>query len=391
LSRADYSTHRYLYSLFNADQRLTGIIGPRGTGKTTLMLQYIKEKAHDPGDVVYASMDHLYFSSTKLYDFIEECYEREGIKLFFLDEIHKYENWNQELKNIYDGFPDIRIVFSGSSSLDLIRGSYDLSRRGIIYHLNGMSFREYLYFFKGIKLPVFKLDDLIRLNHQDYDQIAQIERLKGHFDDYLNYGYYPFSLEDPANYHQRLSSIINKVIFEDISNFYQLKTENLVFFKKIIAFLATIPPGEVNINQIAKNMGIDHKTVRHYLGIMKETGLIRIIGPAKTGSGQLKTNEKIFLENTNLYEAVIRDIGFEKSAGTIRELFFISMLENAGYPVFHSSIGDYEVSGWTFEIGGKNKSRSQIRELPDKSFLVKDDILYGDRGAIPLYLFGFLY
>jgi predicted AAA+ superfamily ATPase len=370
---------------------MTGLVGPRGTGKTTLMLQYIKDNFEDKSKCLYLSLDNIYFSAHSLYEYIIEQYETEAIKTFFLDEVHKYKNWNQELKNIYDSFPDITIIFSGSSSLDLIKGTYDLSRRGVLFRINGMSFREYLLFNCNIDLPVLTLKQIMDPPNPESLKIASIEKIRGHFKSYMDYGYYPFSNEDRQTYHQRLMNIIDKIIYEDIATYYNLKTSNLANFKKILSFLATIQPGQVNINNISKNIGIDNKTIGYYLQILSETGLVRLIPSSGKGGNLLKSKEKMFLENSNILEAIVQDIGTEKSAGTARELFFISMLQNSDNKVFCSKIGDYEVNKMYFEIGGKSKSRSQIKDHLDKAYLVKDDILIGEKGTIPLYLFGFLY
>lgn len=182
----------------------------------------------------------------------------------------------------------------------------------------------------------------------------------------------------------------SKIIYEDISNFYKLKTENLIHFKKILAYLATIPPGELNRNSISKHIKLDNKTVENYLNILNETGLVCLIKKNQSGSSLLKGAEKIYLDNPNLYRSIINEIGYEYKKGTVREIFFITMLKNAGEKVFYSKIGDFHVQGYNFEIGGKGKSRKQIKANIDNSFVVKDDILYPD-GILPLHLFGFLY
>ncbi len=391
LQNTNYKTHRYLFENFSIDNRLTGIVGPRGTGKTTLILQYINEKIEDKSKCIYVSLDNIYFSKNNLYEFITELYETEAIKTYFLDEVHKYKNWNQELKNIYDSFPDIHIVFSGSSSINLIKGTYDLSRRGIIFRIHGMSFREYLCFILYRHIPTLNFNEVLEPNNKKQQAIAAIPKLRGYFKDYLEKGYYPFIFEDELNYHQRIMNVLEKIIYEDISYYYNLKTNNLINFKKILSFLATIPPGDVSINRISKNIAIDNKTITNYVHILNETGLIRRININKSGSSLLKSKEKIFLENTNLYTAITNEIGYKTSIGTIRELFFINMVQNAGKHIYYSDIGDYEIDGMYFEIGGKKKKKNQIKNYLKSSYIVKDDILYGEKRVIPLYLFGFLY
>jgi len=391
LQSVDYQTHRYLYENFTIKNRLTGIIGARGTGKTTLMLQYINNKITDKSSCIYVSMDSIYFSNTILYEFVEDMYETEDIKIFFLDEIHKYKNWNQELKNIYDSFPDIKIIFSGSSTLDLIKGTYDLSRRGITHRLYGLSFREFLNFKLNIDLPRLDFKEILLQKSKNIYKIYEIKSLRKHFIEYLSSGYYPFFFEDETNYSKRILNVIDKTIYEDISNFFTLKTNNLINFKKILSYFATIPPGETNINNISMTIGIDNKTVAHYIEIMESTGLLCRVALNKSGSSLLKSPMKIYIDNPNLYSAIAEEIGLESKIGTIREIFFINMIQNSGNKLFYSKIGDFEVNNINFEIGGKNKSKKQIKNKLENSFVVKDDILFGEKGVIPLYLFGFLY
>ena len=391
LQATNYKHHRYVYREFNTKSRLTGLIGPRGTGKTTLLLQYIKENIENKDECIYVSIDNIYFSKNLLIDFVNELYEDYGVRYYFFDEIHKYQNWNQELKNIYDSYPDIKIIFSGSSSIDLIKGAYDLSRRGVLYKLGGMSFRENLLFKEVADISVVTLEDILENRDKLEEKIAGIKKLKGYFHEYLNKGYYPFYLEDEMTYNQKILRIIEKTIFEDISNYYKLKTENLLNFKRILSYLSTIPPGELNRNSIAKNIGLDNKTIQHYLNILHETGLIELIHENKSGSNLLKQTKKMYLDNPDLYTSITEEIGYESKIGTIREIFFIKMIKNSGSKIFYSKTGDFEVSNTLFEIGGKNKTLKQIKNNLANAYLVKDNILYGSKYEIPLYLFGFLY
>ena len=391
LRSTKYKTHRYLYNSFNINSRITGLVGPRGTGKTTLLLQFIKNNFPDKNECIYVSLDNIYFSHTKLVDFVEELYAVNGVKYYFLDEIHKYKNWNQEIKNLYDSYPDIKIIFSGSSSLDLIKGTYDLSRRGVLFRLDGLSFREYLNFKNINNINPVSFDEIIKNRKEIEYQTASVERIRGHFLDYLENGYYPFFFEDKVNYHHKVMNIIKKSVYEDISNFYNLKTENLGNFFKILSYLATIPPGVLNRNNISKTIGIDNKTVQNYLNILDETGLIHLIKENKSGSNLLKNSEKIYLDNSNLYKTISDELGFTYNKGTVREIFFIKMLENAGHKVFFSKVGDFEVKGNFFEIGGRNKNRKQIKNNLENSFTVKDNISISNKNEIPLFLFGFMY
>jgi hypothetical protein len=391
LKNTQYRTHRYLFDRFTLDNRLTGLIGPRGTGKTTLLLQFINERIENKNKCIYLSLDNIYFTQVTLLDFVNELYEIDGIRTFFLDEVHKYPNWNQELKNIYDSYPDVKVIFSGSSSMNLIRGTFDLSRRASLFKMGGLSFREYLEFKLEITIPPTFFTDLIENPAHLIEPLSGIERLKGHFIEYLETGYYPFVFEDRKQYHQKLLNVIDKTIYEDISNVYKLKTENLINFRKIVSYLSSIPPGQLNRNSISKHIGLDHKTVENYLNILNESGLVCLIRENKSGSNLLKHTEKIYLDNSNLYKAVVDEIGFEFNKGTVREIFLIKMLQNAGETIFYSRIGDFQVHEFIFEIGGKGKSRKQIKNHLDTAYIVKDEILYPDANTIPLHYFGFLY
>jgi len=391
LSHTNYKHHRYIYEKFNIENRLTGLIGPRGTGKTTLLLQYIKENIDNVDEAIYVSIDNIYFLQNNLYDFINELYETMGIKYFFFDEIHKYPNWDQELKNIYDSYPDIKVIFSGSSSIDLIKGTYDLSRRGVIYRIGGLSFREYLLFNDIADTGTIEYEQIINSRNEFETKIAEIPKLRGYFKKYLGEGYYPFVLEGTEQYSQKIQRIIDKTVFEDISNHYKLKTENLYHFKRILSYIATIPPGELNRNSIAKNIGMDFKTIQNYLNILDETGLISLISKNKAGTAVLKQTEKMYLDNVDLYKSITTEIGFESNIGSIREIFFLRMMINANMKIHLCDDVDFEFKGINFEIGGKNKDLKQIKNKLETSFLVKDDILYGSKHEIPLHLFGFLY
>lgn len=389
LDNTDLSFKRYLYHDFRLS-RLTGLVGPRGVGKTTLMLQYIKENVAKAENVFYFSADAVYFSQNTLLHFVSDLYNTEGHRIFFIDEIHKYENWNQELKNLYDAFPDIKIVFSGSSTLELLKGSHDLSRRVKLYHLPGLSFREYLNFVTQSNISPIAFSDL--LSHtKNANKLAKIEKLAGHFKKYLAYGYYPFAFEDTHTYYERVAHIIDKIIFEDIPNLFDLKTQNLYLFKKILSYLASISPGEVNTHNIAQNMQISHQTISHYLNILSEVGLIQMIYPFEGGNQLLRKPEKIFLHNTTLLYACEQFVGEPLNKGTLRELYFIQALRDANQKIYYSKQADYRTQDILFEIGGKNKKMHQVLNSALRGIVVKDDILLASQDIIPLLFFGFIY
>lgn len=391
LENLSFSKKRYLYPFFNLRNRLTGLIGPRGVGKTTLLLQYIKDQLQKEEKCFYFSADLIYFQKASLLEFVRELHLVEGYKIVFIDEIHKYQGWNQELKNIYDAFPKLKVVFSGSSMLDLVHGSYDLSRRAKLYRLHGLSFREYLNFELGVDLKPIEFEEILKDPHKALQQIKEVDRILPHFEQYLQKGYYPFVFENPEAYYEKVSRVIEKTVYEDIANYYNLKTPNLHYFKKLLAYLASIPPGDLNIHNLAKHLGIDHKTVEHYISILSAVGLVREMRPFEGGGVSLRKPSKILLNNTNLVYTLHQYLGETNSKGTVRELFFVQSLQNAETEIFYSKECDYRTRGAEFEIGGKNKNQEQIKKSKIPAYLVKDDILTAQKNEIPLFLFGFLY
>ena len=388
ISHVDLKLKRELYKTFQPG-RLTGLIGPRGVGKTTLMLQYIKEHLYDDKKVFYFSADSVYFHQTTLIEFIDNLYKVEGHRIFFIDEIHQYKNWSQELKNIYDSFPNVKIVFSGSCMLDLIEGGYDLSRRVNMYHLSGMSFQEYLLFSKNINLPTTSFDSLIE-NPENFSSLGLVDQILGLFKSYLNVGYYPFIFGDSNTYHERVMRIINKIIFEDIPSRYNLKTSSLHLFKKILGYLISIPPGEVNINNIAKHLKVAHQTTELYLTILESVGLIQMIYPFEGGGQYLRKPQKIFVHNPTLLYTLQKFVGSDLYKGTLRELYFVQALRDANQEIFYSKQADYRTKTHIFEIGGKNKTGKQLANSNLPGIIIKDDILSPSKNVIPLFYFGFL-
>jgi len=384
--------HRFLFNRFSMDERLSGVMGPRGVGKTTLLLQYLREKQGHHGEAFYASADHIFFNRCSLVEFVREVYVREGTKVFVFDEVHKYRGWQQELKNIHDSYPDVRVAFSGSSSMALQQGGYDLSRRVVKHQLPGLSFREYVNFVTGADHGCISLDAMLENPASVTEEVSKIPRLLGYFEEYLARGYYPFVLEGEEFFYEKLRAILERTIHEDIAAYYSLKTENLGYFKKILAFLATVPPGGVNIHKLATNLGIDDKTVGHYLSILQETGLLRQVEAEARGHGILRRTGKFYLDNTTLHHAVCEGLGQSIELGTVRELFFVQSTRNAGFETRLSDAGgDFQIGANLFEVGGANKRRKQLPGASENEFVVKDGILVGSRRTIPLHLLGFLY
>ena len=386
---------RYLYDKIDFSQKMIGIVGQRGVGKTTMMLQALKENKNS-NKIIYFTADDIYFSQNTLKATIETLYRDYGFRVFSVDEIHKYKNWNQELKNIYDLLSDIKIIFSGSSSLDVIRGAYDLSRRAVIYHLPGLSFREFVDFKTGKTINPISLENLLR-NYRAYSvQISGKINVSKLFKEYLKFGYYPYFLEGSREiYELKMRNALDKTIYEDISNLNNIKTENLYFFMKILTFLTTIPPGEINVHRLSSNLGLAFETVEAYLDILRRISLVRYLLKNKKGYKLIRKTAKIFLDNTNLANYLSKELGMKNDDGNERELFVLNQLQNASRKVFVSkNKGDFlletKKGNVILEIGGKNKDFKQISKI-ENSYLVLDDIEIAEKRKIPLYLFGFLY
>ncbi|MBI2600555.1 AAA family ATPase [Candidatus Daviesbacteria bacterium] len=374
--------YRKFYSDFQMNNRFIGVVGARGVGKTTFLLQYLKEHFGDSEKGLYISGDNLYFTDHTLLETADQFVKLYAGELLCIDEVHKYKNWNQELKNIFDSYPNLKVLFSGSSSIDLIKGKYDLSRRVILRQMYGFSFREYLEFKTGNKYPVITLKEIFEATSHIDKKIGATEKLLGYLHEYWKRGYYPTSniITSYEAFKDTLIGVIDKTIYEDITSFYALKTENLDALKKIVYFFATSEPGSISINKLAHSLGKDHATVTEYVQILRDTGILRFLLIDKSGHALIRNAEKVYLDNTNLLYAVNETIGKEVHIGTVRELFAVSSLEDSGYKVFYSKKGDILTDGHTLEIGGPNKSGIQVQ----------DDILYGSLNIRPLYLFGFL-
>ncbi|MEX1117190.1 MAG: AAA family ATPase [Terrimicrobiaceae bacterium] len=384
--------HRFLFSSFDMKERLVGLVGPRGVGKTTLMLQYIRERVRHPEEAFYASADHIYFNKVSLLDFVRDAVASEGTHLFFFDEVHKYPGWEQELKNIYDSFPSVHVAFSGSSSLALTKGGYDLSRRAFFHRLPGLSFREYLNFSTGADHAPISLEALLHDPGGLSEKLAQVPKLAGYFRRYLKEGFYPYVFEGNGHYYEKIRAVVEKTIYEDVATHYRLKTENLHYFKKILCFLGTIPPGETNVHKLGVSLGVDDKTAANYLQILQETGLIRLLESPGRGHALIRKHKKTFLDNTTLHHAICHGLGQTVDPGAVRELFFLQATGNAGLAVVSSDMGgDFKIGDSLFEVGGRNKGGAQLPKASRSEYVVKDDILVGSKRTLPLYLFGFLY
>ncbi len=378
LKETDTGFLRYLHDIIPWNDRMIAIVGSRGVGKTTLLLQHIK--LHLPIDkTLYVSADDLYFSDHSLFDLARQFHQLGGEHLF-IDEVHKYANWSQELKNIYDAMPQLQVVFTGSSILDIYHGTSDLSRRVLTFTLHGLSFREYLAMKKGIQIPVHSLDDIIQHNVNveglDYPLAA--------FSDYLRQGYYPFS--GNQGYDIRLNNVVNRVIETDIPLYARLNISAITKMKRLLNVVAASVPFKPNVSKIANILEISRETVNDYLEYMIRAKLLNALHTSTQGIRGLGKVDKIYLENTNLAYALTP----RPEIGNIRETFFLNQLQ-ANHQVQSAPGSDFLVDGsYTFEIGGENKKQKQIAGTAN-AFVVKDDIEQGMFNILPLWHFGLMY
>ena len=377
LAETDVSFLRDQHFLINWDDRMTAIVGARGIGKTTLLLQHIKLHL-STNDTIYVSADDFYFAEHKLLDFAEEFHKMGG-KHLFIDEIHKYSGWSKDLKLIYDYLPNLQVIFTGSSILDIFKGTDDLSRRALVYRMQGLSFREYLNMKYQLPLPSYTLEQIL---NQEV-KIQDIEFPLAEFKEYLRNGYYPFSKQ--ANYAERLLQTVNATLETDIPLFANLNASTAVKLKRLMTVLAQSVPFKPVYSKIAPIIGVDRQTLNDYITYMEKAGLIKQLYDSTGGIRGLGKIAKLYLENTNLAYVLSKDT---PNIGNLRETFFFNQL-SASQPVTASAQSDFEVNGKTFEIGGQKKGNAQIKELTD-AYVVKDDIEYGFGNTLPLWHFGFI-
>jgi predicted AAA+ superfamily ATPase len=368
------------------DNRLIGIKGARGVGKTTLVLQYIKKYINPTETALYTSLDHLYFMENKLYDLAEGFYQKGG-KLLALDEVHRYPNWSTEIKNIYDDFPDLKLIFTGSSLLQINKAKADLSRRAVMYNMPGLSFREYLQFETGILFNAVRLTQLLENHRQISSEIISKIKPLAYFHDYLKYGYFPFYLENRDMLQQKLGEVLNVVLDVDIPQYEQVQISNIILVKRLLQIIAESVPFKPNFNAISQRSGISINTIKKYITYLNEAELILLLHSCTNGLTRIGKPDKIYLNNSNYMYSMVGD---KAEIGNIRETFFYNQVSQVA-GVNASLVADFLVNNqYTFEVGGKNKKYKQISGI-QKSFLVKDDIETGFENTIPLWLFGFLY
>lgn len=378
ISQTDTTFVRYLYNQLNWQNRLIGIIGPRGVGKTTLVLQYIKNKL-SLKDTLYVTAEDFYFAKNSLVTLADE-FVKFGGKHLIIDEIHKYPDWSRELKLIHDYHRKLKVVFTGSSVLDIKKGSSDLSRRSVIYTLKGLSFREYLLLFHGIEIPTFSLSQIV---NQEV-VISEIEHPLPLFSDYLKSGYYPFASE--GDFHIRLQQVVNQTLEVDIPSYAGMLLSTGRKLKQLMGIIAQSVPFKPNMSKIAEMLSISRNTISDYLIYMEEAGMISQLRGETLGIRALGKVEKVYLDNTNLIYNLAKD---NQNIGNVRETFFLNQL-GVNHNIVSSGLADFKIDEMDFEIGGKKKSKIQIRDAKN-GYLIKDDIETGYLNTIPLWHFGLMY
>lgn len=369
---------RYNFEKLNWKSRMIGLIGPRGVGKTTLVLQHIKLKLVEE-EALYVTADDFYFANHTLLDLADE-FEKRGGKTLFIDEIHKYKDWSRELKMIYDYHARLKIVFTGSSVLDIHKSAADLSRRAVMYQMQGLSFREFLAMFRGVYSRAYTLQEVI----EHKVEIPEIEHPLPLFEEYLRCGYYPFMQEE--DFAIRLQQIVNQTLEVDIPQYAEMNISTGRKLKQLMAIIAQSVPFKPNFSKIATILGVSRNNISDYFLYIEEAGLIGQLRDVAGGIKGFGKVDKVYLDNTNLQYNLISE---QPNIGTVRETFFFNQIK-AEYDVFVSPIADFQIDDMTFEVGGKSKNQKQIKDAK-KGFIVKDNIEFAYSNIIPLWHFGMLY
>lgn len=382
---------REIFQRITLENRISGILGPRGIGKTTLLMHMALKFGAKERKALYVSADNLYFLEHRLLDLVDRLYKETDVRLLCIDEVQKYPNWKQELKNIVDTYLEFRIIFSGSSMIDLLQSKYDLSRRVTTYHLHGFSFREYLQWHLGLQLPRFTLDEILN-SHLQIEQDIKVTQILKHLHEYWRVGYYPFfqGFTSDLERYQAIENTSLKTIYEDIGTLHSLKTSSLQLIEKLFKYILSSLPGEFSVFKLSQTLGKDFDTVSTYLQYLHEAGLVRQLYPKSTGKAFLRNPEKMYPDNTNLIYATYIYVPQDNVLGKVRETFAVGALQNANYKTFYSAKGDLSVENYLFEIGGPSKKETQIQGEKN-AYVLKDGCLTGNATTIPLYLLGFLY
>ncbi len=373
---------RYLFDLIDWGQRLTVILGYRGTGKTTLLLQYLSTSSRKG---IYLSLDDFFFESNRLVEVVDSLFKL-GFRLFLLDEVHRYQYWSKDIKQLYDDYEDIQVVATGSSILDISKGNADLSRRASVYHLQGLSFREFLSFRRNVKLPALKLEDIVNNHHTLAPELLDTFNFKTEFQDYLKFGYFPYFLEAKKTYSQKLQETIHLVIDTDIAPYEELQHSTTRTLKKLLYVLSESVPFTPNINKLAEKLETPRNTVLRLIDIMHHAQILQLLRVTTKGVSYLQKPEKIYLQNTNFIYLFSPE---KANLGNVRETFFLNQV-SVVHTVKAPKYGDFLVDdSYVFEVGGASKTKEQISGVPNAFLAV--DVAGGNSNRIPLWLFGMLY
>ena len=377
---------RYLNDYINWDNRLILIKGSRGVGKTTLLLRHIQQKSYTNKEALYASLDDLWFNKYSIVQLGEWWVQQGGIKLL-LDEVHKYKDWTREIKILYDRFPTLQIVLTGSSAIELQKGEGDLSRRARVYQMQGLSFREYLQIELGMVLPTYSLGDILQNSTQISLEVSnQLKPLK-YFSAYLAKGYFPFYQEDLEGYHHRLRQVIQVVLEVDIPAVQHVDYNSVLQIKKLLAIIADLVPYKPNVSKLSLQVGISRETLVKYLQHLSQAGILQLLYSDTGGISLLNKPEKIYLNNTNFAYALSAN---QPDKGAVRETFAINQLA-LNHQLSYPDTADILVDGkYWLEIGGKQKSKKQLPNN-NNGYVLADDIEIGTGNKIPLWMIGMMY
>ena len=369
------------------NDRLIGIRGARGVGKTTLLLQRIKKFLGNTNETLYVSLDNLWFTEHGLLNLVDFFVKRGG-KFLFLDEVHKYPQWSQAIKNIYDDFPSLKVVFTGSSLLEILNARADLSRRAIVYDIRGLSYREFLNITQKTNLSIISLPDILKNHKEIADEILLKIKPLQFFSDYLQHGYYPFFMEGIARFPYRLEEVVNMILEVELPLLRNVEPAYVLKIKQLLQIVSESVPFIPNIDSMSKRIEIHRSTLLSYLYYLQETQLTTHLHKDISGINRLQKPEKIYLENTNLAYTLAEK---NTDIGNIRETFFLNQL-SYNHIIEYPNSGDFWIDRqFLFEVGGKSKSDKQIKDTSNAAYIAADNIEYGFDKKIPLWMFGMLY
>ncbi len=378
LAQTPAAFHRYMYHRIDWNSRMVGIMGPRGVGKSTMVLQYIRQHQAE-GMHLYVSADHIYFSNHNLVDLADD-FVKEGGTHLYLDEVHKYKGWSRELKQIYDVHPTLHVVFTGSSVLDIQKGEADLSRRALMYQMQGLSFREYLALYKSIHSEPFTLDEIL----SNKIELPELPHPLPVFREYLSQGYYPFVSE--GGLEMRMNQIISQTIETDIAQYADMKASTARKLKQMLSVISQLVPYKPNADSLASEISVSKNNIPDYLAYLEKAGMIGQLRDNTTGMRGLGKIEKVFLDNPTLMTILS---GGTPNIGNLRETFFYNQMRVMN-DVTASRESDFVIGEYTFEIGGRKKGKKQIENIPN-GIIVRDDIEFGHGIVVPLWQFGLNY